>query len=245
MVSSSRQRGWWSFLLGLAMTAPMMAQTPVSPPKTQPERPTEGGAGEGDRSKPPSEQEQEARESTLDSRIRELEDAIWQELLGLERRIQLLRERTRPDAESERNRSTPRPEKPPSEAKAPRRVEPVDEVSLEERHKKLLKRQDELVARWTELEKARTRAPANDEEVERKRARQAEQTERELKGVLRELLDLRESSRERQIARLRAELDSLERSLGARSSREDRDAAVEARLKDLLGPKDRPPAGEK
>ena len=212
----------------------LAAQAPIEPPRTAAEERKEGKP----LVPPPVDREQQGRDDEREARIRAIEDALWKELSELEQRLR----RVKGQLGSDRER---RPARPEPERKGPVKAEPKRVESLEDRHQQLHKRQEELVLRWKELQKQKGVDTTKDDEAEKKRARQSLEVENDLRGVLHDLLELRESSRERQIHRLREELDSLKRSLDARSSRWDRERGVELKLRELLGPRAPAPAEQK
>ncbi len=212
----------------------LAAQAPTDPASTGNEERKEGKP----LVPPPVDREKQGRDDEREARIRAIEDALWKELSELEQRLRRVKGQLESDGER-------RPARPEPDRKGPVKAEPRRAVSLEDRHQQLHKKQDELVLRWKELQKQKGVDTTRDDEAEKKRARQSLEVENDLRGVLHDLLELRESSRERQIHRLRVELDSLKRSLDARSSRWDRERGVELKLRELLGPTAPAPAEQK
>ena len=138
----------------------------------------------------------------------------------------------------------------------PQRPAPIDDGE-ERRHRSLVALQEKLVERWRELKQnaegvkdaagnARARegtgSPDLDGPRKLEREREREQVRSKLREVLAEILDIRERSRERQVRRLRAELEDIERALGVRHHPEERRLMIESRLRALLegGPGERP-----
>lgn len=236
--------------------APGGKQQPVPPGQRERKTP-EGARPPEDPSPPPREAGPRPRgvdrpedSGELDDRVARLEELLAAELQALEEKLaelkaRLLRERERsprqpldPGRAAPSSPAGPRRENqvaPTSTPEAPGAEEPAER----ERYDRLLARQEQLVKKWHELEKAAgtsrgapgSAPPPPDEGREKQR----EDVRSELRSVLAEILDLRERSRERQLRRLRDELKALERRLDDRRSPGARNEAVDRRLRELLG----------
>ncbi len=185
--------------------------------------------------------EEEAR---ADARIRELEDVLWREIQSLEERMLAIKERF---AALTSGGIPPDPAPGVSGAR-PQRPAPIDDGE-ERRHRSLVALQNTLVERWRALERnaegvrgtagsARARegtgSPDRDEPGKLARNAEREEVRSRLREVLAEILDIRERSRERQVRRLRVELEEIERALGVRHRTEERRVMIESRLREIL-----------
>jgi len=124
----------------------------------------------------------------------------------------------------------PSPAIPRKQARKALRAAPApQDLEEERRYRLLLEREREIVEQWN---RAAARGPkANGEEnagSERAKLRS------ELERVLREILDLRERARERQVERLRREIEDIERALDMREDEKERERLVNSRLRELL-----------
>ncbi|MBI4606673.1 MAG: hypothetical protein HY721_32315 [Planctomycetes bacterium] len=191
--------------------------------------------------------------SGLDAQIRELEGALWREIAALESRLGALRARLEGHLGSGRDA----PSRP--QQGSPTVLPGVDQ----DRHEGLLRHQEELVLRWRTLlagppgsglsrpgvgglppsDPGRARREGSDGTREPRasdsRGAELRRVREELRGVLLEILDLREAARAREIDRLRARLEELERDVQRRHAPEERRALVEARLRELLPEEER------
>jgi hypothetical protein len=167
-----------------------------------------------------------------EGQVREIENAIWRELNAAESRLERIKLKVRAliagaePLESERPLPLLRRELPPGDAGALAMRE-------EERHYgELLEREEDLLRRWHALQPPRGGAADDGAASPDKGAREAVRLE--LRRILREMLDFRESGRERRLERLRFEIEDLERALHRRRQEEERERLVEEELRLLL-----------
>lgn len=212
------------------------------PPSTREDRErAEGEGGSDSRGGPPADRgaerqgRQDARNDSRedDSRVRQIEETLLREFESAEGRIRSIKARL----EALRSGSKPIPRSeirrgPALSLEATTREE-------EERHQSLLEREREILGRWKQL-LPRLALEASGPSVREKDSPSLQadigKLRAELRAVLAERLELRERARERLLARLRAELEALEASLSLRRGPKERQALVESRLEELLGP---------
>jgi hypothetical protein len=213
--------------------------------KTPEPRPDRGPG----RPAPDPESRLEEEERRIDERTREIQRALLEEIIRVEERVAAIRMSlelelgipVRPPPGSRPGPAVlappllppPSPGQPAGPArKAARRVvsPPPGDAEDDRRHRVLLGREAEIVERWKELGAVRGGPGDAKESSEGERAA----LRSELRQILREILDLRERARERQVERLRKQLDDVERALKAREAEEERDRLVKARMREIL-----------
>jgi hypothetical protein len=233
------------------------------------ERPAPAPPGAGKEEE--EEKEEETRSPARDqaeARIRELEESLWREIEAVEERLVSLKTRLGALLGKEPRRRSlekglsrvpgerfeerrPLPPRPPpgrpADAGEPLALDPEEESAYE----RLLKRQDDILKRWSEASGGHSRAgrgegadksipvapgekdaaPGPERRPERE---EAAALRAELAETLSRILDLREAARARQIERLRRELEDLERAMAHRRTRRERERLIEERMRELL-----------
>ena len=200
-------------------------------------RPEPGERGEGPESRPPG---IDAGAVRIGAQVRDIQRALLDEIVRVEERLAAIRRKL----EAELGLPGPplpagAPEPPlldstggatgipRKQARKILRPAPQD-VEEERRYRSLLDREREIVAQWKRA--GARRKGAGDENAEGERG----ELRAELERVLREILDLRERARERQLERLRRELDEIQRALKLREDEKERERLVNARMRELL-----------
>jgi len=213
--------------------------TPEREGKVRKERRPEskpGGRREGPQPEPPGLDPDPLR---IDARVREIQLALLDEIVRVEDRLSMIRRRLEielglPGPPLPAGAPAPPvlgpapgPEGPASTRKQARRAVRVgrtpEDLAEERQYGLLLDREREIVTQWK-------KKAAGDSGAEKEKA----DLRRDLERVLREMLDLRERARERQLDRLRQELEDIHRALKVREDEKERERLVKARARELL-----------
>lgn len=202
-------------------------------------RPEPGERGEGPESRPPG---LDAGAVRIDARVREIQLALLDEIIRVEERLAAIRRKLESElglpgppfpagalASPPLDPSGGAPGIPRKQARKTLRPGPApQDLEEERRYRSLLDREREIVAQWKKA--GVRRKGSGDESAEGERG----ELRAELERVLREILDLRERARERQLERLRSELDEIQRALKLREDEKERERLVNARMRELL-----------
>lgn len=178
----------------------------------------------------------------IDARVREIQLALLDEIHRVEERLAVVRRKLESElglpgppfpagalAPPPLDPSGGAPGIPRKQARKTLRPGPApQDLEEERRYRSLLDREREIVAQWKKA--GVRRKGSGDESAEGERG----ELRAELERVLREILDLRERARERQLERLRSELDEIQRALKHREDEKERERLVNARMRELL-----------
>ena len=222
----------WSFVaagagsLGARASDPAPAPSPRGRPAAD-----DAGARAPDPPRPPADRAPEIRASERE--IEAILAALFSEIDALDRRLGALRARLSVLLAGRGARPEPFLPDPAAGSKASDQVAP-GHGALEG----LLARQEALLKRFRELQSsgAAPRDPGSGSPAapEREAREEQKRLEQELRRVLFEILEVRETARALQLARLEAELGALRRAIDERSHQERRRELVEERLRELL-----------
>jgi hypothetical protein len=207
--------------------------------------PKPGNQREGPAIAPPGIDPDAAR---IEDQVREIQLALLDEIVRVEERLAQVRRRlelelglpgpplapgvpgSRGIARGPGPEGGPSPALPRKQARKALRAAPApQDLEEERRYRFLLEREREIVEQWNRVG-ARGPKADGEENAGPERAK----LRAELEGVLREILDLREMARERQVERLRRELEDIERALDVREDEKERERLVNSRLRELL-----------
>jgi hypothetical protein len=208
------------------------------------DRKSEATPGEGPERPGPGDVQLEEEALRIEARIREIQLDLLEEIAGIERRLGVIRRRLERELgieplPVEKASGTPGLQRPPGDRmllrsrKKALEFEPAwQDPGEERRYRLLLNREEEIVAQWRGAgARARRGSPEERQTAESEKAA----LRVELGRVLEEILDVREKARERQLERLRREIEDIERALRARRDEGERKRLVDSRMKELLG----------